>query len=173
MTADRQARTECCLGVYLATAEFGGAPGHSELLAVTDRLDPVADEPRAPSRRDVVVGLDADVQGIGGGSQRALAQSRTTTPTLTGEQPGYLGVGSARDGLGITVSFWSTLRLPLQGSRSPGAPDPARVRAHGLVGRLSSACHYRHPSLRAPRSALTATVRLGLRGADGLAENRA
>ncbi|MEO6885276.1 MAG: antibiotic biosynthesis monooxygenase [Jatrophihabitantaceae bacterium] len=29
-----------------------------------------------------------------------------TMQTLAAEQPGYLGIESARDGLGITVSYW-------------------------------------------------------------------
>jgi heme-degrading monooxygenase HmoA len=29
--------------------------------------------------------------------------------SLAEEQPGYLGIESARDGLGITVSYWATL----------------------------------------------------------------
>jgi heme-degrading monooxygenase HmoA len=28
---------------------------------------------------------------------------------LAAEQPGYLGVASARDGLGITISYWASL----------------------------------------------------------------
>ncbi|MEO6125881.1 MAG: antibiotic biosynthesis monooxygenase [Ilumatobacteraceae bacterium] len=28
--------------------------------------------------------------------------------TLASEQPGYLGIESARDGVGITVSYWAT-----------------------------------------------------------------
>lgn len=45
--------------------------------------------------------LTAQTQGYGDVAERMLE--------LAAEQPGYLGVESVRDGLGVTVSYWESL----------------------------------------------------------------
>lgn len=43
------------------------------------------------------------------GDTEAYAAMATKMADLATEQPGYLGAESARDGLGITVSYWESL----------------------------------------------------------------
>ena len=43
------------------------------------------------------------------GTDEGYADTALRMLTLAAEQPGYLGVESAREGLGITVSYWRDL----------------------------------------------------------------
>jgi heme-degrading monooxygenase HmoA len=43
------------------------------------------------------------------GNEEAYAEMAEQMDRLAAQQPGYLGVESARDGLGITVSYWESL----------------------------------------------------------------
>ena len=42
------------------------------------------------------------------GDDAAYAETSAAMEKLAGEQPGYLGIESAREQLGITVSYWQT-----------------------------------------------------------------
>ncbi|MFN0216780.1 MAG: antibiotic biosynthesis monooxygenase family protein [Saprospiraceae bacterium] len=44
-----------------------------------------------------------------GADAEGYAEMAERMETLAAEQPGYLGIESARDGLGITVSYWESL----------------------------------------------------------------
>jgi len=58
---------------------------------------------------------------------------------LAAEQPGYLGVDSARDGLGITVSYWRT---------EADAADWKRVVEHAEAQRLGRERWYAEYTVR-------------------------
>ncbi len=62
----------------------------------------VASTPAPPYYAVVFTSLRTDAdQGYGAMAERMVA--------LAAQQPGFLGVESARDGLGITVSYWADL----------------------------------------------------------------
>ncbi|NEX63261.1 antibiotic biosynthesis monooxygenase family protein [Noviherbaspirillum galbum] len=62
----------------------------------------IASTPRPPYYAVIFTSLRTDVDaGYGEMAERMIALAR--------EQAGFLGVESARDGLGITVSYWSSL----------------------------------------------------------------
>lgn len=43
------------------------------------------------------------------GNDQGYAEMAKRMATLAAEQPGFLGMESARDGIGITVSYWANL----------------------------------------------------------------
>ena len=62
----------------------------------------IAETPKAPYYAVIFTSLRTDVdEGYGDTALRMLE--------LAEEQPGYLGYESARDGVGITISYWSDL----------------------------------------------------------------
>ena len=62
----------------------------------------IADTPPAPYYAVIFTSLRTAVdEGYGDMAERMVA--------LAAQQPGFLGVESARDGLGITVSYWKDL----------------------------------------------------------------
>jgi len=62
----------------------------------------IANTPPAPYYAVIFTSLRTAVdEGYGDMAERMVA--------LAAQQPGYLGVESARDGLGITVSYWKDL----------------------------------------------------------------
>lgn len=62
----------------------------------------IAATPPAPYYAVIFTSLRTDVdQGYGDMAERMVA--------LAAQQPGFLGVESARDGVGITVSYWRDL----------------------------------------------------------------
>ena len=62
----------------------------------------IADTPPPPYYAVIFTSLRTDVdEGYGDTAQRMVE--------LASQQPGFLGVDSARDQIGITVSYWSSL----------------------------------------------------------------
>ena len=61
--------------------------------------DPIASTPEPPYIAVIFTSLRTD--GDQGYAETAEAMDR-----LAAQQPGYLGIEAARDGLGITVSYW-------------------------------------------------------------------
>ncbi|TDF38303.1 antibiotic biosynthesis monooxygenase [Alteromonadaceae bacterium M269] len=62
----------------------------------------IAETPKAPYYAVIFTSLRTEVdEGYGDTALRMLE--------LAEEQPGYLGYESARDGVGITISYWSDL----------------------------------------------------------------
>jgi heme-degrading monooxygenase HmoA len=62
----------------------------------------IATTPSVPYYAVIFTTLRTDIdQGYGDMAERMVA--------LAAEQPGFLGVESARDGVGITVSYWQNL----------------------------------------------------------------
>ena len=68
-------------------------------------MPPLATTPRPPYYAVVFTSLRTDLDGEG------YAATAERMVQLASEQPGFLGVESARgsDGVGITVSFWDSL----------------------------------------------------------------
>lgn len=65
-------------------------------------MDRIADTPAAPYYAVIFTSLkSADGEGYADTAERMLELAR--------EQPGFLGVESAREELGITVSYWADL----------------------------------------------------------------
>jgi heme-degrading monooxygenase HmoA len=64
----------------------------------------IAKTPEPPYVAVVFTSLRASADG-GGDNGYAVMSARMNE--LAAQQPGYLGVESARDGLGITVSYWA------------------------------------------------------------------
>lgn len=65
-------------------------------------MSPIADTPAPPYYAVIFTSLRTDGDlGYGAMSERMLE--------LVARQPGYLGVESAREGVGITVSYWKDL----------------------------------------------------------------
>ena len=63
---------------------------------------PIANTPPAPYYAVIFTSLRTEGDNGYGKMAEALEQ-------LTATQPGFLGIESARDGLGITVSYWESL----------------------------------------------------------------
>lgn len=63
----------------------------------------IASTPAPPYYAVIFTSVRTDADDAG---YKAMAQQMDTLAT---RQPGYLGVESARDGLGITVSYWRDL----------------------------------------------------------------
>ena len=63
--------------------------------------DPIAETPEPPYTAVIFTSLRTE-----GDNGYAAAAARMEE--LAAEQPGYLGIESARDGVGITVSYWAT-----------------------------------------------------------------
>ncbi|WP_293605138.1 antibiotic biosynthesis monooxygenase family protein [Polaromonas sp. UBA4122] len=62
----------------------------------------IATTPSVPYYAVIFTTLRTDIdQGYGDMAERMVA--------LAAEQPGFLGIESARDGVGITVSYWQSL----------------------------------------------------------------
>jgi heme-degrading monooxygenase HmoA len=61
--------------------------------------DPIAQTPEPPYVAVIFTSLRTE-------GDRGYAEMTTRMDALAAEQPGYLGVEVARDGLGITVSYW-------------------------------------------------------------------
>lgn len=62
----------------------------------------IADTPNPPYYAVIFTSFRSDVaEGYANTAERMVE--------LAAEQPGFLGVESARDGLGITVSYWESL----------------------------------------------------------------
>jgi heme-degrading monooxygenase HmoA len=62
----------------------------------------IAQTPEPPYYAVIFTSLRTEVEdGYGGMAERMVE--------LAAQQPGFLGVESARDGLGITVSYWQNL----------------------------------------------------------------
>lgn len=62
----------------------------------------IAQTPEPPYYAVIFTSLRTDVdRGYGNMADAMVA--------LAAQQPGYLGIESARDGLGITVSYWASL----------------------------------------------------------------
>jgi heme-degrading monooxygenase HmoA len=64
--------------------------------------DPIAATPSPPYWAVIFTSVRSDVDG--GYQAMAAAMSR-----LAAEQPGWLGEESAREGVGVTVSYWTDL----------------------------------------------------------------
>lgn len=65
-------------------------------------MESVAQTPAPPYYAVIFTSLRTDVDdGYGAVAERMVA--------LAAQQPGFLGVESAREGLGITVSYWTDL----------------------------------------------------------------
>ena len=64
--------------------------------------DRIADTPEPPYWAVIFTSIRTDVDEGYGAMADAMA-------SLAAQQPGYLGVESAREGLGITVSYWKDL----------------------------------------------------------------
>ncbi|MGD8349482.1 MAG: antibiotic biosynthesis monooxygenase [Gammaproteobacteria bacterium] len=65
-------------------------------------MDRIADTPKAPYYAVIFTSLKSgDAEGYADTAERMLELAR--------EQPGFLGVESAREELGITVSYWKDL----------------------------------------------------------------
>jgi heme-degrading monooxygenase HmoA len=65
-------------------------------------MNPIANTPAPPYYAVIFTSLRTDVdEGYGAMAERMVA--------LAAQQPGFLGVESARDGVGITVSYWTDL----------------------------------------------------------------
>lgn len=62
----------------------------------------IADTPTPPYYAVIFTSLRTDVE-------EGYDDTAEHMVTLAAEQPGFLGVESARDGLGITVSYWESL----------------------------------------------------------------
>ncbi len=62
----------------------------------------IANTPATPYYAVIFTSLRTDVE-------QGYADTAERMVELAAEQPGYLGVESARDGLGITVSYWESL----------------------------------------------------------------
>ena len=65
-------------------------------------MPPIADTPSPPYYAVIFTSLRTDIDA----GYDAMAQKMLE---LAAEQPGYLGAEFAREGLGITVSYWSDL----------------------------------------------------------------
>ncbi len=63
-------------------------------------MSEIASTPQPPYVAVIFTSLLADDDGYAAMAERM--------EELGSEQPGYLGIESVRDGLGITVSYWST-----------------------------------------------------------------
>jgi len=63
----------------------------------------IAETPQPPYYAVIFTSLRTD----GDNGYGAMADEMNE---LAAQQPGYLGIESARDGLGITVSYWRSLR---------------------------------------------------------------
>ena len=65
-------------------------------------MSDIANTPEPPYYAVIFTNLQSeDLEGYAATAERMLE--------LAAEQPGYLGVESAREGLGITVSYWRDL----------------------------------------------------------------
>lgn len=65
-------------------------------------MESIAKTPAPPYYAVIFTSLRTDVdEGYGAVAERMVA--------LAAQQPGFLGVESARDGVGITVSYWTDL----------------------------------------------------------------
>lgn len=65
-------------------------------------MESIAKTPAPPYYAVIFTSLRTDVEdGYGAMAERMVA--------LAAQQPGFLGVESARDGVGITVSYWTDL----------------------------------------------------------------
>ena len=62
----------------------------------------IAQTPQPPYYAVIFTSLRTDVDDNYGNMADAMVE-------LAKQQPGYLGIESARDGLGITVSYWESL----------------------------------------------------------------
>ncbi|WP_448187629.1 antibiotic biosynthesis monooxygenase family protein [Azospirillum sp. sgz301742] len=62
----------------------------------------IADTPEPPYYAVIFTSLRTD-------GDHGYAEMAETMVSLAQQQPGYLGVESVRDGLGITVSYWKDL----------------------------------------------------------------
>lgn len=58
--------------------------------------------PRPPYTAVIFTSVRTDEDEVG------YAETAEAMEHLAAQQPGYLGIESARDGLGITVSYWTT-----------------------------------------------------------------
>lgn len=62
----------------------------------------IAQTPKPPYYAVIFTSLRTDID-------EGYAQMASKMVQLAAEQPGFLGMESARDGLGITVSYWDSL----------------------------------------------------------------
>ncbi len=62
-------------------------------------MDPIASTPEPPYCACIFTSLRTE-------GDHGYAEASARMEELAAEQPGYLGIESARDGLGITVSYW-------------------------------------------------------------------
>lgn len=65
-------------------------------------MSEIADTPTPPYYAVIFTSLQTD-------DLEGYAQTAARMLELAARQPGYLGVESAREGLGITISYWSDL----------------------------------------------------------------
>jgi heme-degrading monooxygenase HmoA len=65
-------------------------------------MSSIASTPRPPYYAVIFTSLRTDTDGGYGETAERMAE-------LAARQPGYLGMESVRDGLGITVSYWDSL----------------------------------------------------------------
>ena len=80
----------------------------------------IAATPRPPYYAVIFSSLRTGVdEGYGNAAERMVQ--------LASEQPGYLGMESVRDGLGITVSYWQSLEA-IAAWRAQGEHSEARAK---------------------------------------------
>lgn len=65
-------------------------------------MSPIAETPRPPYYAVIFTSLRTD-------GDNGYADMASKMVELASRQPGFLGVESARDGVGITVSYWADL----------------------------------------------------------------
>ncbi len=65
-------------------------------------MSPIAETPEPPYYAVIFTSLRTD-------GDHGYAEMAERMVTLAAEQPGFLGVESAREGVGITVSYWADL----------------------------------------------------------------
>ncbi len=75
-------------------------------------MSQIADTPNPPYYAVIFTSLrtaDDDGQGFGSNNDDGYNEMAQRMLALASQQPGFLGVESARQALGITVSYWSDL----------------------------------------------------------------
>jgi heme-degrading monooxygenase HmoA len=77
------------------------APGHDG-ASENEGMHP-ASTPRPPYTAVIFTSVRTDVDDLG------YAETAAEMERLAAEQPGYLGIETARDALGITVSYWASV----------------------------------------------------------------
>jgi len=79
----------------------GGYPGEAKPRPYTHRMGEIARTPDPPYVAVVFTSLRTPGDDGYGATAARMEE-------LAAQQPGYLGIESAREGVGITVSYWAT-----------------------------------------------------------------